>query len=178
MLNLNLLERTDLNKIVEWNINKGSDFLLQWSGIYNYPLTLEQIENYLDNINKENSNINIYKIHINTGEIIGTIELREIDKNNKIGRVSRFLIGDEKYRGRGIGREVLKEIIRIGFKDLSFNKITLGVFDSNHAAIKCYEHVGFKKVAFLKNARKLSYGYCSIYEMAISKKEWQIIYKI
>lgn len=176
MLNINLLERIDLNKIIEWNINKSSDFLLQWAGtLYDYPLTLEQVEDYLDTINKDRSNVNIYKIHNNTGEIIGTIELREIEESNKTGRVCRFLIGDERYRGKGIGREVLKEIIRIGFEDFNFKKITLGVFDCNHDAIKCYENVGFKKVEFLENARKLSYGYCSVYEMAILKEEWKII---
>lgn len=174
MININLLEKEDLNKIVEWNMNKGSDFLLQWAGtLYNYPLTVEQVENYLNEIKKK-SNAYIYKIYINIGEIIGIIELREIDEKNKIGRVSRFLIGHEKYRGRGVGREVLKEIIRIGFEDLNFNKITLGVFDYNQNAIKCYENAGFKKVEFIENARKLSYGYCSVYEMSILKNEWQI----
>lgn len=172
-----MLQKEDLKKIIEWNENKSADYLLQWAGLmYNYPLSLGQVENYfLNEVKKENSNIFIYKILlISTGEIIGTIELRQIDEDKKIGKVCRFLIGEENVRGKGIGTEVLKEILRIGFEDLKFEKITLGVFDFNKNAIKCYENVGFIKVKFIKNARKSSNGYWNLYEMAVSKDEWQI----
>ncbi|MCQ1529922.1 GNAT family N-acetyltransferase [Lutispora saccharofermentans] len=177
MIKLDLFEKEDLKRIIEWNANKSADDLLQWAGpMYNYPLTLVQVENYfLNEVEKDNSNIFVYKIQlINTGEIIGTIELREVDENNKIGKICRFLIGEENIRGRGVGTEVLKEILRIGFEDLKFEKITLGVFDFNQSAIKCYENAGFTKVKFTENARKSSNGYWNLYEMIISKDEWQI----
>lgn len=172
-----MLQKEDLKKIIEWNENKSADYLLQWAGpMYNYPLSLGQVENYfLNEVKKENSNIFIYKILLtSTGEIIGTIELRQIDEDKKIGKVCRFLIGEENVRGKGIGTEVLREILRIGFEDLKFKKIILGVFDFNKNAIKCYENVGFIKVKFIKNARKSSNGYWNLYEMAVSKDEWQI----
>jgi len=177
LIKLDSFEKEDLRKIIEWNVNKSADDLLQWAGPkYKYPLSLVQVENYfLNEVKKDNSNIFVYKIRlINTGEIIGTVELREIDENNKIGKVCRFLIGEENIRGRGIGAEVLKEILRIAFEDLKFEKITLGVFDFNQIAIKCYENVGFTKVKFTKNVRKSSDGYWNLYEMAISKYEWQL----
>jgi RimJ/RimL family protein N-acetyltransferase len=125
-------------------------------------------------VKKDNSNVFIYKIIlINTGEIIGTVELRETDKDNKIGRICRFLIGEENNRGKGVGREVLKKILRIGFEDMKFEKITLGVFDFNHNAIKCYEKAGFNKEKFLENIRKSSTGYWNLYEMEISKEKWK-----
>ncbi|HEY8890320.1 MAG TPA: GNAT family protein [Clostridium sp.] len=173
MLKLEYLQKEDLKKIVEWNVKKSADYLLQWSGpAYSYPLTIEQVEDYFIS---NNSNIFVYKIlSIDTDEFIGTIELCETDKSNKIGRVCRFLIGEENYRGKGIGTEVLKEILRIGFKDFKFEKITLGVFDFNYGAIKCYENAGFMKEKFLENSRKSSTGYWNLYEMSISKTEWQI----
>lgn len=172
MLKLELIEKEDLKKIVEWNFNKSADYLLQWAGpLYSYPLTIEQVENYyLCEVKKDNSNIFVYKIKlVSTGEIIGTIELREKDKINKVGRVCRFLIGDENNRGKGIGAIVLKEAIRIGFEDMKFEKITLGVFDFNKNAIKCYESAGFNVEKIIENARKSSTGRWNIYEMAISK---------
>lgn len=177
MIKLDLLEKEDFKKIIEWNVDKSADYLLQWAGpMYNYPLTLVQLENYFFNeVKKKNSNIFVYRIQlIHSGVIIGTIELRQIDEENKTGRVCRFLIGEENVRGKGIGAEVLKEILRIGFEDLKFEKITLGVFDFNQSAIKCYENVGFTKVKLIKNARESSNGYWNLYEMAISKYEWQI----
>ncbi|WP_242837309.1 GNAT family N-acetyltransferase [Alkaliphilus transvaalensis] len=175
LIKLNLLEKEDLNKIVEWNANKSADDLLQWAGpIYEYPLTHAQIENYfLNEVKKDNSNIFVYKIQlVSTDKVIGTIELREIDEKNKTGKVCRFLIGEEGIRGRGIGAEVLKEVLRIGFKDLKFEKITLAVFDFNKSAIKCYENVGFRKVKFTENARMTVNENWNLYEMAILKDEW------
>ena len=175
MIRLELIKKEDLNKIVEWNRNKSADDLLQWAGpLYQYPLTLSQIERYfLDEESKEVVDTYIYKIvSISTRDIIGTVELREVDQENKVARVCRFLIGEEKERGNGIGALALKEILRIGFEDKSFEKITLGVFDFNKCAVKCYEKVGFTIEKLLKDARKAKDGYWSLYEMSISKSQW------
>ncbi len=148
MIKLEYLEKTDLKKIVEWNENESAEYLLQWAGpTYTYPLTLNQIEEYYHKeIKKDTPNVFVYKILLtDTNKFIGTIELRETNKNNKIGRVCRFLIGEENIRGKGIGTQALKEILKIGFQDLKFEKITLAVFDFNYSAIKCYENVGFTK---------------------------------
>jgi RimJ/RimL family protein N-acetyltransferase len=178
MIKLEHLEKEDLIKIVEWNANKSADYLLQWAGpIYSYPLTFKQVEDYfLNYVKKDNTNIFAYKIQlIDTDKIIGTIELRENETSNKSAWVCRFLIGEEDFRGKGIGTHVLKEILRIGFEDLKFEKITLRVFDFNHSAIKCYENAGFVKEKIIENARKATIGYCNLYEMSISKIQWKII---
>jgi RimJ/RimL family protein N-acetyltransferase len=177
MIKLDLIEKEDLHKIIEWNVNKSSDDLLQWAGPkFNYPLTLDQIENYfLNEVKNGELNIFIYKILlIDTGEMIGTIELRETDKDNKIGRICRFLIGEEKYRGKNIGATVLNKVLEIGFQSMRFEKITLGVFDFNNGAIRCYEKAGFVKENFIENRSKSSTGYWNLYEMGISITKWQI----
>ncbi|MBU3144688.1 GNAT family N-acetyltransferase [Clostridium sp. CF012] len=178
MIKLEHLEKEDLIKIVEWNTNKSAEYLLQWAGpSYRHPLTFKQVEDYFFNdVKKDNSNIFVYKIRlIDTDEIIGTIELRENETRNKNAWVCRFLISEENFRGKGIGTQVLKEILIIGFANLKFEKITLRVFDFNHAAIKCYENAGFVKENFIENARKATIGYWNLYEMSISKIQWQRI---
>lgn len=50
MIKLNFIKKEDLKKIIEWNVNKSADYLLQWAGpMYNYPLLLAQVENYFSN---------------------------------------------------------------------------------------------------------------------------------
>lgn len=175
LVKLELMEKEDLKKIIEWNTNKSADYLLQWSGPkFIYPLTLDQLEDYFTNeVKIDNSNINVYKIILeDTEEIIGTVELSIRDKDTKEGRVGRFLIGQEKSRGKGIGTEVLSELLKIGFIGLGLEKITLGVFDFNLGAIKCYEKAGFVKERLIENARKSENGYWNLYEMYISKTKW------
>lgn len=177
MVKLECLEKEDLEKVVKWNSDKSAEFLLQWAGpMYSYPLTIKQVEDYyFSEVMKVSSNILLYKIKLtDSGEVIGTIELREVDKENKIGMICRFLIGEENFRNKGIGAQALKEILKIGFNELKFEKIALRVFDFNHGAIKCYEKAGFVKEKFLENARKTATTYWNLYEMSISKDEWKI----
>lgn len=176
MIRLEPLQKEDFKKILEWNEGNSAEFLYQWSGpFYEYPLTEEQLESYFDNyVSKEKDTLFVYKIiDMETSKIIGTIELDEKDTKNKIGRIARFLIGEENYRGKGVGRKVLSEVIRIGFEELKLNKITLGVFDFNTSAIRCYKSVGFVTEELKKNYRKLGNDYWSLYDMGIIREQWE-----
>ncbi|MDE6063906.1 MAG: GNAT family N-acetyltransferase, partial [Lachnospiraceae bacterium] len=57
-----------------------------------------------------------------------------------------FVIVDDKVRGRGYGREMLSLAIQYAFDFVKVKKISLGVFENNIAAIKCYESCGFQRV--------------------------------
>ena len=88
----------------------------------------------------------VYKAQlVSSGEMIGIVELKDADKENKIGKVCRFLIGEEKNSRKGFGHMILQEILRIGFEDRNYETITLGVFDFNPYAVRCYEKSGFAK---------------------------------
>ena len=50
---------------------------------------------------------------------------------------------DEKYQGRGLGKEALRHIISY-FKENSATNIRLSTKDSNVHAIRLYKSVGFR----------------------------------
>jgi hypothetical protein len=56
VIKLELIEKKDLNTVLEWNAEKSADDLIQWAGpLYDYPLNIEQLENYfLDKVKNEN----------------------------------------------------------------------------------------------------------------------------
>ena len=172
MIELKLITEEDLINIIKWNENTTSDFLLQWSGnLYSYPLTINQLKYYLRKA-EESQNVFIYKIVSEENKMIGTIELKISDEGRTIGRICSVLIGDETYRGKGIGKEAIFKILKIGFENLRLNKITLGVFDFNKSAIKCYEKAGFKKYKLIKNKFKASSEMWNCYEMCINRNEF------
>lgn len=176
MIKLELLEKQDFKKILEWNENQSAEDLAQWAGsLYSYPLNEEQLENYFaHHVYIDHPTIFVYKIILcETNEIIGTVELRQEDTENKVGKICRFLIAHPNMRGRGFGRKALQEIIRLGFEDFDFNKIILNVFDFNISAIQCYERVGFRKERIFKNVRKGMNGDWSWHEMVLLKTEWR-----
>lgn len=58
-------------------------------------------------------------------------------------------IGETKYWGQGIGKELMKAMINFLIKEKAAHKIVLDPQTWNERAIKCYEKSGFVKVKIL-----------------------------
>lgn len=96
----------------------------------------------------------------------------KIDRKNRSARVGKVLVGDKNARGKGIGRQMIREILKIAFDDLHLHRVSLGVFDFNVSAISCYEKAGFVKEGLLRDSRKNGDEYWSLWEMSILENEW------
>ncbi|NYB75246.1 GNAT family N-acetyltransferase [Sedimentibacter hydroxybenzoicus DSM 7310] len=141
MLKILPLEKADAGYIVKWNDKKTSDFLLQWAGGgYEYPISEKQIIDRIEAM--ASSNYKIYKI-VFEDNMIGTIEVINIDDENKTAKIGRYLLNPE-LTGRGYGSKALEELVSIAFNDFGLKKVWLSVFDFNKSAIRCYEKTGFK----------------------------------
>ncbi len=78
------------------------------------------------------------------------IEIRENEKFIPIGDVTFWqddmpiVIGDARYRGKGIGRKVISALVRQG-KSLGFDYVSVGeIYDWNTPSRRCCESVGFR----------------------------------
>lgn len=141
MLKIRPLEREDAVNIVKWNENKTSDFLLQWAGSgYEYPVSEKQIIDRIDAMPL--SGCKIYKIVLED-EMIGTIELINIDEENKTVKIGRYLLNPEAA-GKGYGTKALEKFVSFIFDNFDIKKVWLSVFDFNKSAIRCYEKAGLK----------------------------------
>lgn len=76
--------------------------------------------------------------------IAGHLALRVMDAEATTVRFC-YIIVDGARRGRGYGREMLGLAIRHAFHTLGAEKITLGVFEHNLPAYKCYLSLGFRR---------------------------------
>lgn len=141
--------------------------------VFAYPLTENQLEKYFENVNNDNSHTLVYKvISKETGDVIGHISLGKIDRINKSARVGKVLVGDKNVRGKGIGKLLMKEILKVAFDELNLHRVSLGVFDFNVSAIACYEKAGFIKEGVLRDSRKNGDEYWNLWEMSILEDEW------
>ena len=77
--------------------------------------------------------------------IAGHLILRYTDSECKVLRFG-FVIVDDSKRGRGYGKQMLLAL-DYAFRILKTEKVTLGVFDNNTAAYRCYRSVGFRDAA-------------------------------
>ncbi|RWZ60656.1 N-acetyltransferase [Halobacillus fulvus] len=172
MIKLRFFQRKDFQQLIKWL--ETPEFLLQWGGPnFQFPLTESQLENYLAGANKKGSELFVYSvIEQETRTLIGHISLGKIDRHNKSARIGKVLVGHRNGRGKGTGQTMMKEILQIAFNDLQLHRVSLGVFDFNTSAIRCYEKVGFRKEGLLRDARKNGDEYWSLWEMSMLDCEW------
>jgi RimJ/RimL family protein N-acetyltransferase len=67
---------------------------------------------------------------------------------------------------------MIKEVCRIGFEEFRLHRISLGVYDFNTAAIRCYEKSGFVKEGVFRDILKYNDTYWSLVEMSMLEDEW------
>lgn len=73
---------------------------------------------------------------------VGLIGLSDIDLDTKTAKFF-ILIGEDGYRGKGIGKTSLKYMVDYAFDDLRLDSVFLEVKRVNYPAIKLYESFGF-----------------------------------
>lgn len=73
---------------------------------------------------------------------VGVMGLSSISTINRNANLF-IAIGEDNYRGKGVGKIAMQWLIDYGFKELNLHKINLGVIEKNVAAVKLYERMGF-----------------------------------
>ena len=136
MIEVKPFTENDFETFKSWIHNEEE--LFQFAGpIFSYPLTKEQLVNYIKMTDKRP-----LKVVLNsTNQTIGHCELNFENGNN---RLSRILVGNKELRGQKIGEQIVIKMVDLLFQDQNINEVDLNVFDWNKGAIKCYEKVGFK----------------------------------
>ena len=144
MLRLRPYKPSDAKTIVSWIKDEVS--FRKWCSdrFEHYPITAEDINDKYFNHNgdcKEEDNFYPMTAFDETG-IVGHLILRFRDKEKENIHFG-FVIVDDKKRGKGYGKEMLKLAQEFAFHILKAKRVTLGVFDNNPAAYHCYKAAGF-----------------------------------
>lgn len=162
MIQLEKFEKSDYDRLIDW-VNT-EELLVNFSGqIFDFPITHQQLDTYLETTDRL-----VYKVvDAKNNIIIGHAELTAIDYRRKSARICRILIGDTTHRNKGLGTQIIKELVRIGFSELKLHRLDLGVYDFNKQAIKCYQNAGFEIEGLLKDNMRYKDTYWSSYNMSI-----------
>ncbi len=174
-LRLEYFGERDMDNLLGWTDKQDAQMLMQWSGsVWNHPLQRHDLQQYIEGMNNpSHSEWLVYTVvERQSGKTIGHMALSRIDRKNRSARLARVLVGDPAARGKGYGRQMVMEGLRIGFEALGMHRITLGVFDYNEQATGLYESCGFRKEGLLREAAFVDGHYYNLYEMAILEQEW------
>lgn len=142
MLRLRPYKPCDGNKIASWITDERT--FAMWSAYhYDYPLTGEQITKRMNDSNHNTCEWMMTALD-QDGEPVGYFLLRNADYRNNTIRIG-FIVVDSSKRGKGYGLQMLELAKKYCFEVLGMNCISLGVFEPNKHARKCYEKAGFRE---------------------------------
>jgi len=107
----------------------------------NCGVALQDLRDYVNTKNQSHDALLFGIFTIASNFHVGNVKLGPItpDKTATVG----ILVGEEEWRGVGVGFEVLSRIINFSFYDLKIRKIILGVHADNLAAVNLYKKLGF-----------------------------------
>lgn len=161
----------DFSRLISWIDSPRT--LAQWgAGRFQYPLDGLQLKEYLQTTQGENpARVAFSAILVKTQEVVGHIELDRINNENGTASICRVFV-DPRYRGQGIGLEMVRKAVNIGFRQYGLRRIDLQVYEFNASALACYEKAGFVKEGVLRKFRKFEEEYWNLVWMSILKEEW------
>jgi aminoglycoside 6'-N-acetyltransferase len=87
------------------------------------------------------------------GRTAGLIQYaEEIEPKYRHASVDIFL--DPALHARGVGAEALRQVVRHLIDERGHHRITIDPATDNHAAIRSYENVGFRKVGVMRRSER------------------------
>lgn len=142
MLRLRPYKACDAAAIVSWSENEAA--FRRWSAdrFPAYPITAEDLNRHYDAMAESDSFFE-FTAFDDSGPL-GHLIMR-FTNDEKTALRFGFVIVDSRKRGQGYGREMLNLAVRYAFDFLKVEKITLGVFENNLPAYRCYRAAGFRE---------------------------------
>ena len=136
-----------------------------------FPKSIENLKEFINSNNNINSIIfGIYDM--DNSSYIGNVKIGPINWKDRVAEFGRF-IGNSDYRGKGIGTEVTKLVLKHCFDSLNLNKVTSGCLSNNFASKKSNEKNGMKLEGRLVNHVFENGKYYDVLRFGILKKDYE-----
>ena len=105
-------------------------------------------------------------------EPVGRIYISRLDRHSDSLDITKFYIGDPSLWGKGVGREIMLELLEYCFTFLHMERVTLDYYTGNKRACTLYESLGFKKEGVARNATKKDGKFYDLHLMSILRSEF------
>jgi RimJ/RimL family protein N-acetyltransferase len=162
---LRAIEREHLPNYVEW---LNDPRVLVYFGRL-FPLSLAQEEKWYEGMLQDPSVCN-FAVELE-GQHIGGAGFSHIEQCNRSAEVGLF-IGIPELWDQGLGRDVLRTLLRFGFEEMNLHRICLRVFADNERGVHLYEKVGFQPEGCWRQAEFRHGRYYDLLWMSVLRDEW------
>lgn len=168
MIILRKILREDLNMIRVWRMKPEVTKYM-----YTDPILTEKGQaEWYDAIQKDSECR--YWIANYNGVDIGVINLSRIDKTNRRCEWGHY-IGEESFRGKGIGYTIECNIYDYVFENLMLEKLCAEVFEFNKNAINLHRKCGSEIEGIRKSHIYKANKSYNVVEMAMLREKWKKI---
>jgi len=146
----NMINKNNQKKFVFKNISKKDlEVLQKWRNskeIFPYNTQFKLLnsidqKNWYEMIQKPESDRKMFVVKMDK-KLIGVCGLIHLDIKNKNADVA-LIIGELQFQGKGLGKQILKKLLEIGFKKFGLNRIGAEIIDYNEKS-----EIVFKKLNF------------------------------
>jgi diamine N-acetyltransferase len=103
------------------------------------------------------------------GDLQAYAILRGLEEDSGSIELKRIVVAAP---GRGLGRRILEELVRIAFVELNAHRLFLDVFEDNRRARHLYESLGFQYEGLMRDAARRDGVWCSLHLMSMLESEF------
>jgi diamine N-acetyltransferase len=103
------------------------------------------------------------------GEVQAYVILRGLNEDSRSVELKRVVVANP---GRGLGRHILTDIIRIAFRELGAHRFYLDVFEDNARARHLYESLGFKYEGVMRESAQRDGRWFNLHLMSMLESEY------
>lgn len=169
MITLKRLSKIDVSPFYNWiNDNEVIKYSLS---LFSKISTKKEIDNWYTELLENEQDI-CFGIFLEvTNKLIGYAGICKLSNTNKSGEYYIF-IGEKQLWGKGIGKKVTEQILKIGFQDYNLNRIMLTVSEPNIGGVKSYKKSGFKIEGRLREASFRDNKFHDKLIMSVLKSDW------
>lgn len=145
MLKLRPYKRCDADSIAAWV--RDEDIFRRWGGdrFGVFPVTADMIDGKYRDHNgdcAESDNFYPWTATDESGRPVGHFIMRYTGGDRAQLRFG-WVVVDSAFRGKGCGKQMLTLGLKYAFEFLAAERVTIGVFENNTPAYRCYRSVGF-----------------------------------
>jgi len=112
------------------------------SGRLPYPYTDSDADWWLGMVESNEGKNGIFRSIVVDGKTIGSISVECNAENRTVGEIGYMLLNE--YWSKGIATEMVSQICKIAFRELSLDRIVAKVYEPNLASIRVLEKNGFE----------------------------------
>lgn len=160
----------DAAQIVCWCTDETAFYLWSAGRFDHYPITAQEFNAYYEAHSDEEGFFALCAY--DEAGLAGHVLVRAQDADKRDIRFGLIVV-DPARRGQGIGQELFTLALRYVFVFLQARRVTLGVFEQNAAARRCYDRLGLAVLDEPGDTLRVHGQTWQLIEMGCTRAMWE-----